>query len=224
MVEKLNKKLWFFALVGLVALSLWPLGKRFLTPGFSIQKQDLTVLFKESILRITPTQGDVLEVATLDSFDTLTRRDTKSLFDDLLYLGTTVSEIKVKVTYRYHVLLSDAWNSSFENGTLQIIAPEVRPSLPPAIHTDQMEKRSEAGWMRFNARENLDKLEATLTPTLSAMAMTPAKTSLIREAARQSLSKFIHSWVLTQKEWSDYPVKNLKVLFANEADTRNIQE
>lgn len=213
MSDKQKKNIWFVLIIAIFGIVLFPLVYRIINLKFSVVDQNVEVLFRESITRVIPNQGDVLEVATVESFDTFTRRDTKSLFDNLVYLGTTVSEIKVKVTYRYHVLLSGDWKTQLKGRDLEVIAPSLRPSLPPAIHTDEMEKRSEAGWLRFNAQDNLDKLEASLTPTLAATSLSPAKMILAKEAAKASIENFVKKWILPQEQWRNIPIEQIRVSF-----------
>lgn len=216
MSEKQKRRVWFWLLVFAVGLSLLPLSYQILKPRWNLQKQDIENIFRESLVRITPTRGDVLEVAVLDTFDTITRKDSRTLFEDLIYLGTTVSEIKVKVTYRYHILLSDPWAIAFDAGVLRVTAPQIRASLPPAIHTDQMEKRSEAGWLRFNQKENLEKLEASLTPTLGAMALTPSKRMLVEGASRKVIEEFVRAWILPQESWKELNINEVVVIYPHE--------
>jgi hypothetical protein len=66
-------------------------GMKWLAENF--QKQTITEAFRENIKRITSTNGDVLELAVLDTEETITRFDSKTLFD-VVYLGTTESEIR----------------------------------------------------------------------------------------------------------------------------------
>ena len=60
-------------------------------------------------LGITPTHGDILELATLEMDETITRYDMKTWVGNLLYLGTTVSEIRVPAVYRYHLRMNEPW-------------------------------------------------------------------------------------------------------------------
>src|SRR5206468_3386857 len=78
---------------------------------------------------------------------------------DLVYLGTTVSEIRVPATFRYHLRLSDPWRLATHGNVCIVRCPAIRPSLPPATDTTQMQKRSESGWAQFNQNENLAELE-----------------------------------------------------------------
>lgn len=190
-------------------------GMKWLAAHF--QKQTITESFQENVRRIASTQGDVLELATLDTEETVTKYDTKTWFNDAVYLGTTVAEIRAMVVYRYHLKLSDEWKLTVENGRCVVIAPPIRPSLPPAIRTDTMEKKSEAGWLRFNAAENLAELEKGLTSMLERRAAAPGKIKHVREASRLSVAKFVQHWVLKeQKQHEQGGIRNIVVIFPDE--------
>lgn len=219
-----KKNLFAFSLAVLSFGILFAIGK-FVLPkldtSFSIQNTEINTTFRESIQKITPNKGDILEVAQLESDETLTRVDSKSLFDNLFYLGTTISEIKLRVTYRYHIKLSEEWSVTPQGETLLIIAPQIRPSLPPAIHTDTMEKRSDEGWLRFNAKENMQKLEASLTPTLENMSLTPAKLLLVKSSAKMSVEEFVKKWILTQESWKESHFKSIQIAFPDDFPPQN---
>lgn len=186
------------------------------------QKQTLTEAFHESIRRVLSTNGDVLELATLESEETVTRFDSKTLFD-VVYLGTTESEIRARVVYRYHLKLSDPWQISVRDGRCVVLAPAIRPSLPPAIRTETMEKKSAAGWLRFNSAENLAELEKGLTGLLERRAAAPGKINHVREAARLSVAKFVQAWML--REQSHLPLSGLRgivVIFPDEPAAANV--
>ncbi|MCB1277392.1 hypothetical protein [Prosthecobacter sp.] len=189
------------------------------------QKQTITETFRESVKRIASTQGDVLELATLESEETVTKFDTKSLFNDVVYLGTTVSEIRAMVVYRYHLKLSDDWNLRVENGRCVVIAPVVRPSLPPAIRSETVEKKSEAGWLRFNASENLAELEKGMTSILEQRASTPGKLRHVREACRESVAKFVQHWVLREQKLHEQEgIREIVVIFPDEPAAKDAAE
>lgn len=180
------------------------------------QQQTISQAFQENVRRVASTHGDVLELATLDTEETITRFDTKSLFDTI-YLGTTESEIRAMVVYRYHLKLSDNWQLTVENGRCVVIAPAIRPSLPPAIRTETVEKKSAAGWLRFNAVENLAELEKGMTSILEKRAAIPGKIRSVREASRESVAQFVRQWVLKeQKSHENEPVREILVLFPDE--------
>lgn len=184
-------------------------------PG-KLTSEDITVLFRESVTRIASTDGDVLEVATLETDETVTKYDMRTALSNLIYLGTTTSEIRTPVVYRYHIRLSDPWQLDVQGDRCIVQAPVLRPSVPPAIRTERMEKKSEAGWLRFNAAENLAALEKDLTPALEKRAGNRHHIDLVREASRKSVAEFVKKWLLQSDAGKQTGVKALVVVFPDE--------
>jgi len=220
--------LTFLAVVIIGGAVVWKVvdsgfGMKWLAEHF--QKQTITESFHENVKRIASTQGDVLELAVLDTEETVTKYDTKTLFNDAIYLGTTVAEIRAMVVYRYHLKLSEEWKLTVENGRCVVVAPAIRPSLPPAIRTETMEKKSEAGWLRFNAAENMAELEKGLTPMLERRAAAPGKIKHVREASRTSVAKFVQHWVLKEQKLHDQEsIREIVVIFPDEPAAANPAE
>jgi hypothetical protein len=178
--------------------------------------RNLTETFRQSVTEISSTNGDILEVAVMRTDETVSRHDAKSVFNDMLSLGTTVSEIRTPVVYRYHIKLSDPWRLEIEGNRVVVHAPAVRPSQPPAIETQGMQKRSEAGWLRFNAAENMAQLERDLTPTLQQRAGAKNNLDLVREPSRKSVAEFVRKWLLRQNDETRKGIDSLVVLFPDE--------
>jgi hypothetical protein len=82
-----------------------------------------------------------------------------------------------------------------------------------------MEKKSEAGWLRFNAAENLAALEKELTPTLEKRAGNKAHLDLVREAARKSVAEFVKAWLLKEGKPNQEEVRSITVIFPDEPQT-----
>lgn len=183
----------------------------------------ITQTFREEITRVVSTEGDVLELAVMETSETVTKADSLTVFNDLLYLGTTESEIRVPVVYRFHLKLSDDWRLSVKDGRCIVIAPPVRPSLPPAIRTDGMEKKTEAGWLRFNASENLDKLEKDLTPMLEKRAGAHTQIPAVRDNCRRSVAKFVRQWLL-REPGGEGAVKDIVVIFPDEPEVKEADD
>jgi len=181
-----------------------------------LTNQQITQTFRQSVTEIIATQGDILEVATMQTDETITKFDMKTAFNEAVYLGTTISEIRTPVFYRYHIQLSDPWQLQVDQGTCIVHAPALRPSQPPAIRTEGMEKKSEAGWLRFNAAENLALLEKELTPTLEKRAGNPAHLNLIREAARKSVAEFVKRWLLKDAAPDSSSIHSITIIFPDE--------
>ena len=179
---------------------------------------NITKTFVAAIPEISTTGAGNLELATSDQTESFRAEDEKSIFWDKLYLGKTISEIRVPVTYRYHLRLSDPWQLDVSGQTCIVLAPVIRPSLPPAIHTDKMEKKSDEGWGRFNAREQMADLEKGITPTLASYASDARHLALIRDPCRKTVAEFVKSWLLKEDQWRTDRFHTIKVIFADESD------
>ncbi|HRK17185.1 MAG TPA: hypothetical protein PK490_23095 [Prosthecobacter sp.] len=177
----------------------------------------VTESFRQSVTEIASTNGAVLEVATLQTDETVTKHDSRGLFNDSIPLGTTVSEIRTPVFYRYHILLSDEWRIEINDGHAIVHSPAIRPSQPPSIRTEGMEKKSTAGWLRFNAAENLASLESGLTTTLEKRAGSTKNLNLVREKARLSVAGFVREWLLKDERGRAAQLKSLTIHFPDEA-------
>ena len=114
--------------------------------------------------KIIKTKVGLLELAKVTATETFRSEDERTYGFKWFEVdaGTTITEIRVPVTYRYHLRMRDAWQLSVTNNVCIVHAPEIRPSQPPAIHTDKMEKSSDEGWARFNAEEQMAKLDENI--------------------------------------------------------------
>lgn len=177
---------------------------------------NITKTFVAAIPEVSTTGSGNLELATSEQVETFRAEDEKSVLWDKLYLGKTVSELRVPVTYRYHLRLADPWRLDVSGQTCVVMAPPVRPSLPPAIHTDRMEKKSDAGWGRFNAAEQMTELEKSVTPALSQYANDERHLALVRELCRKTVAEFVQAWLLKEDQWRNDRFHTIKVIFADE--------
>ena len=189
--------------------------------GAGFTSTTITKTFTASIPELG-TDGMLLEVAQLEATETFERRDEKRTLYDLVPLGTTVSEIRVPVTYRYHLRLEDPWALDVKDGICVVHAPTIRPTKPPAIHTDGMEKRIENSWLRFDEAKVMDELEQSLTLRLSARAGSPQRIDLVREICRVRVADFVRSWLLAEDQWGQGRILAVDVVFADE-DARNLE-
>ncbi len=161
-------------------------------------------------------QGNILEVATATATETFTRVSELRIAS-LVSLGTTVSEISVPATYRYHIDLNGSWQiKGQEDGTLVVVAPPLLPSLPVAFDTSGLKKKTQSGWGRWNAEENLTQLEASLSPQLAVRAADKRTLHEVSDPARRSVAEFVKRWLISQDHWKDGRYRELHVLFPNE--------
>ena len=177
----------------------------------------LTGNITETFISSIPQSQSVahLELATAEIVETFTRTDERRILGDLVSLGTIESEIRVPVTYRYHLRLDDPWEVEITGDVCIVHAPKIRASTPPAIHTERLTKRVEADWLRFDTDEQMALLEQSLTPTLNRFAQDALHMRLVREDARRSVESFVRNWLLGQGGSADH-VRFVKVIFPDE--------
>ena len=183
-------------------------------------KGTITETFTASLPKLETERGGLLELSKVTATETFRSKDELS-YDFRWFevdVGTTITEIRVPVTYRYHLRMRDAWQLSVTNNVCIVHAPKIRPSQPPAIHTDRMEKSSDEGWARFNAEEQMTKLEKTITPTLRKYAGDEQHLDVIRENCRKTVSEFIEDWLLREGQWGEGRLRVVKVYFPGEGE------
>jgi hypothetical protein len=162
---------------------------------------------------VMPTAGGRLEVATVAAREILTRASAKVLFD-LIDLGTTVSEVRVDATYRFHIGMAKAWPLRIVGRTCLVRAGAVRPTLPVAFDSGTVERRTASGWARFDKRENLEALERSLTQQLADRA--PIYRQQAQEAGRAVVAEFVLEWLLREQQWRRDPEHRVVVVFEDE--------
>jgi len=162
------------------------------------------------------TDGNILEVATAEATETFTQKSNLKMFNMVLPLGTTVSEISVPATYRYHIDLNDDWFLTTDGQRVMVIAPSVQPSLPVAFDTGRMKKKTKSGWARWDGDESLEALEKSVTGQLSERAQAPETISQVREESRVAVAKFVQSWLLKRSHWNDRTFTEIAVVFEDE--------
>lgn len=158
----------------------------------------------------------LLEVGTAEATETFHKSDVRKVAWDWVYLGETVSEISVPVTYRYHLDLAGVWEITVADGNCLVRAPELQPSLPVAIHTDKLQKKSSSGWARFDANEQIEELQMTITPKLNANAARPDQLNQVREEARAAVARFIRAWLVREEQWMEGKLTSVTVIFPDE--------
>ncbi len=180
------------------------------------QTENITTTFVSAIPRLAPDSGAKLELVAIDGVETFTRVSDRRIFFDIVPLGATVSEIRVPVTYRYHLRLDDPWRVEVEDQACIVHAPAIRATLPPAIHTDGLEKRSSSGWLRLDDDDQMAALERSLTELLGRRASDPDSIDLVRETSRREVATFVQNWLLAEDHWRDDRFRSVTVIFADE--------
>lgn len=177
--------------------------------------------FIASIPAIFRTKGGNLELAGFTATETFMRSDTAKLpyFNWNIPGATTTVVIRVPVIYRYYVPVLGEWNINVVNNTCLIYAPELRPTLPPAIQTDSMKISTIEGPLAFDGETQQAKLLQSITPQLEKNAKDSTKVKFIREEARKTVAEFVQGWLLQRQVWGENKIENIKVFFKGEGDS-----
>jgi len=176
----------------------------------------ITQTFIAALPQITSAGHGNLELASSTVTETLRRTTERRILWDKISLGETVSEIRVPVTYRYHVKLDADWSLEVSGRTCIVRAPALTPTLPPAIHSDGIERLTTSGWLRFDGDEQMQDLERSLTPTLERYAADPRHVAAAREQSRKAVALFVRDWLLRESQWREDRFSVIVVRFADE--------
>lgn len=164
--------------------------------------------------RIGQTHGDVIEVASPTLIqEEFSRADTKYAAWGWVNMGTTVTEIKVPATYRFHIKLSEVKEVRVQDGIMKVVIPRIIPTVPVAFDSQKIERKSSSGWLRFNEVTQLSELERNLTPALEARAS--GKLQLVKELARKDIQAFFER-VLPQVSPETPKIEKVEVYFEGE--------
>ncbi len=164
------------------------------------------------------TDGNLLEVATATATENFSRSSNVQMFGRTLPLGTTVSEIDVPATYRYHIDLLDEWRLTADGNRLTVVAPDIRPTLPVAFDTRGVRKRTQAGWARWDGQKNLEELEQSITHELGVRAGSDRAIRAIREEARLAVARFVETWLVSRNGWEPGRFEEILVTFGGELE------
>lgn len=174
---------------------------------------DVTQRFESYITRLRDAGQGTLEVAILEETAVVSRTEETSLLWGLIQGGKDIAEIRVPVTYRFHVRLDKPWQVRTHDNVAHVLAPSVRPTIPPALKTAGLERRTQSGWLSMNGKENMAILEKGLTFAISRAAH--GRTHLVKDSARKTVRNFVQAWILQDKIWQDQG-RHIIVWFADE--------
>ena len=173
-------------------------------------------------LTVASSTGSHLEIATAEASERFSRTTNFEVFGKTLPMSTSVSEITVPATYRFHIDLNDEWNLTSEGKRLVVKAPRVRPTLPVAFDTGRVEKKTSSGWVRWDAEDDLADLEKGITGELSIRAADPNTIAKIGDEGRIAVARFVRTWLLTREAWGDGRFEEIVVIFEGEEDSPDV--
>ena len=173
-------------------------------------------------LSVMPSKGNLLEVATAEASETFSRTTNVKLFDRVVPGSTSVYEITVPATYRYHIDLDDPWEITTEGSRVIVRAPRVRPTLPVAFDTAGVKKMTSAGWARWDLDAGLSELDQGVTELLATRAADPATIAKIEDEGRLAVARFVRNWLLARNAWGEDRFEEIMVIFEGEDKTTEV--
>ena len=184
-------------------------------PPLKFTNANITHRFTSALPEICPVLN--LELAVCKQVETFTQTDELRVFWGLVNLGTNAVQVSVPVSYRFHIRVRDAWKLETVGNRVIVHAPLLRPALPPAIHTDEMQRLEQRGWCRWSPTDLMAEVERQITPTLIAYAHDPRRLNLVRDTCRKSVAEFVKLWLQREGQWGGTGFTQIQVKFAEEA-------
>jgi hypothetical protein len=175
-------------------------------------KTTATASSSSAVVMRTP--GGLLEVSTISTEERFDSTTTHTVLG--VSVGKTVAQVRVPAVYRYHIPLAKDWTLRSADRTLMVLAPAVRPALPVAIRTEQLESFAFGIWSPLTGSEAVASLQRSITATLAEKARTPEMIQLQRESARQTVTEFVQQWVVRQPGWQGAKAPTVLVFFEDE--------
>lgn len=177
--------------------------------------------FSEKIARVRATQGDVLELAVLES--TLTFELTDAWENVPAGLGSSSLRVRVPAVFRFFVRISEPIRVSVEEkggGVLcRVDAPKLAPVLPVAFDTSRLAWERDIGLLRFNRDEMTDALHEKISRRLMISAKSHAKSAAVRDAARRAFERFAAQWLSEIRALKNRPGAEISVRVVFDGET-----
>lgn len=163
--------------------------------------------------------GSRLEVATAEASERFVRSTDYRIWGKRVPQTWNVSEILVPATYRFHIDLDGEWELLQAGSRLVVRAPPVRPTLPVAFDTGQVEKRTTAGWARWDAAKDLEELEKGISEGLAGRAAKAETIARAEEAGRLVVARFVRDWLVSRQAWGNGAFQEIVVVFGDSQDS-----
>ena len=173
--------------------------------------------FHDYILKIEGSNR--LQVASLKSFDSFSKSDSKNIFWDLIKLPDVVVEFQAPIEYTYFIDMTKKWEFRWKEKEQVVVAvsPPLEPGTP-AVDVSNMKIIVREGSFLRDADEVKEKLKNEMTGRLLQVAA--EKIPSIRETARTEAKKFLQDWFMNfYFKNSEVKPKNLIVYFSDEDAT-----
>jgi hypothetical protein len=163
----------------------------------------------------TSLQGSqYLQIATLSQEERFQRTDEASTAFGYIPLPDVMVEANAPVTYTYYLDLNDKWDFRLKDGTITVIAPNIRFNKP-AVDASRITYEVKKDSIIRDTHQALEDLKGSITWMVNQKAR--QNVALVRETGRKETQTFVENWLA--KSFADgnkYPVT---VHFRNELHT-----
>ena len=151
--------------------------------------------FIEELIAVKSNAGDVLEVGTLNSAASLSQEEKIdfTLLPAVNIPFNTKVSIRVPVTYRFHILLSEKWRIQERGDSILVTAPSIHASQPPAPDMSAAQLITDGSIYPGLTAEAQKRLQELITPNLKLNAAKYANSEVVRDSSRKSVEKFLQS-------------------------------
>lgn len=163
---------------------------------------------------VMQTEGGLLEVSYVNATEHFTKTVNHTILG--VQVGTTIAQISVPATYRYHIELAREWKMMKRDSLLIVVAPQVKSSLPVAFNTAGIQAQANGIWSSVTGQALLSQLTKAITPALNERSTQKQYLELQREYSRKTVKQFVNKWVMSDTKWKNEGVTEVRVLFADE--------
>ena len=143
---------------------------------------------------VAETEGtNRLQVARLETVETITRTDKKTVAWDMIILPDLTIRMEAPVEYVFYLDLADSWEFFWnENeGGITVLAPEIRHNRP-AVDVSNMRFTTLEGSLLRREKPVRNRFVRDMTRVLRSKA--DEKIPQIRETARDEIRTFVQNW------------------------------
>ena len=143
---------------------------------------------------VAETEGtNRLQVARLETVETITRTDKKTVAWDMIILPDLTIRMEAPVEYVFYLDLADSWEFFWnENeGGITVLAPEIRHNRP-AVDVSNMRFTTLEGSLLRREKPVRNRFVRDMTRVLRSKA--DEKIPQIRETARDEVRTYVQNW------------------------------
>jgi hypothetical protein len=158
--------------------------------------------------------SEFLQFATVSQEERFQRTDEASTAFGYIPLPEVIVEANAPVTYTYYLDLKDRWEFRLKDGTITVIAPNIKFNKP-AVDASRITYEVKKDSLIRDTHQALEDLKGSITSMVNQKAR--QNIPLVRETGRKETQAFVENWLA--KSFADGKKYPVIVLFRNELHT-----